>query len=131
MPRTVLVDSVSRSILILDPDPETPAPEGVITEPIVLADAEAAKLSQLGSYKASAAGIVTVTAPGPETPGVIEHDAALADLEAQYAAAMTRLTQIVGASTPTNAQVVAAVQDIAKYVRVLARLNHAEFIGSG
>ena len=43
-----------------------------------------------------------------------------ADLKAQYAAAETRLTQIRDAASPTNAQVIAAVRDLAAFqLRIL------------
>jgi hypothetical protein len=49
-----------------------------------------------------------------------------ADLKAQVAAAITRLEQIKNAATPTNAQVIAAIRDMATYeeviIKVLVRL---------
>jgi hypothetical protein len=51
----------------------------------------------------------------PYTPSQDEIDmmAARTDVVAQYVAAVARLTQIIGATNPTNAQVVSAVQDMA------------------
>jgi hypothetical protein len=50
------------------------------------------------------------------TPAAVqatEDTASLGDLAAQYAAALTRLGQIADATTPTNAQVIQAVRDLA------------------
>jgi hypothetical protein len=51
----------------------------------------------------------------PYTPPQDDLDMAAArtDIVAQYVAAVARLTQIIGATNPTNAQVVSAVQDMA------------------
>lgn len=68
--------------------------------------------------------------PHRRSPTVItESDATAvdrADLQTQYATAVTRLEQIRDTASPTNAQVVAAVRDVAaiqlrmlKYLRVL------------
>jgi hypothetical protein len=120
MPRTVLVASATRAILVLDPS--GPPPEGVATQEVVLPDAEAAKLSQPGSYTASVAGVVTVTAPGPETAASIEKTAAVLDLNTQYTTAMTRLTAIVAnGPTYTSIQVRDAVTDMAKIVQATLR----------
>lgn len=42
--------------------------------------------------------------------------------EASVKAAITRLTQIENAATPTNAQVIQAVRDIAQYLRRTIRV---------
>jgi len=85
--------------------------------------AETAVYNAIGVTRA-AQNVVTAAA-------TVEQQGAIADLATQYATAMTRLDQIIAASAPTNPQVIAAIQDLARYVKVLARLNHAEFIGGG
>jgi hypothetical protein len=62
-----------------------------------------------------------VPTPAPN-PVEVEVTAARSDLKAQYQAASTRLDQIIGAATPTNAQVVSAIQDMATIQKRLLRL---------
>ena len=62
----------------------------------------------------------------PYTPPQDDLDAAAArtDIKAQYQNVVTRLQQIIGAVNPTNAQIVAAVQDMATIqLRVLKILK--------
>jgi len=61
--------------------------------------------------------------PSDQAPAAVtERTVAYADLTAQYTAAMTRLDQIIAAATPTNAQVVTAVQDMATIQKRVLRL---------
>ena len=68
-----------------------------------------------------------VTPPSAEQL-VIEqnHKTSRAEIKAQYLVALDRLTQIETAVNPTNAQVVAAIKDMAAYekkiIKILARL---------
>lgn len=54
-----------------------------------------------------------------------ELGAARTDLTAQYQAAMDRLDQIIAAQSPTNAQVIAAVRDMATIQKRTLRLLKA------
>lgn len=54
-----------------------------------------------------------------------EFVAACSDLAGQYQAAMDRLDQVIGASSPTNAQVIAAVRDMATIQKRTLRLVKA------
>lgn len=51
----------------------------------------------------------------------LENAANLQTLKNEYQAALTRLEQIRDATNPTNAQVIAAVKDIAKYQVMLLK----------
>lgn len=59
-------------------------------------------------------------------PARIEYRADRADLKAQAVTAINRLSQIETADNPTNAQIIAAVKDLAifekKIIKVLARI---------
>ncbi len=63
-----------------------------------------------------------ITAHVPDTTANDDLTAAMTYLAANYATAKTRLTQIQNANSPTNAQVVAAVQDLATIQLGLLRL---------
>lgn len=60
-----------------------------------------------------------------------EQSAALLDLLSQYQSDMIRLDQIVAATAPTNAQVIAAVRDLASIERRTRRFLYARFAGNG
>ena len=51
-----------------------------------------------------------------------EVDTALIQFRDEYEAAKARLLQIENATNPTNAQVIQAVRDMAKYERLMAKL---------
>jgi len=54
-----------------------------------------------------------------EYANILADRASLATIKGEYSAAITRLTQIEAAAAPTNAQVIAAIRDMAKYQREL------------
>ena len=60
------------------------------------------------------------------TPEELEEEARIQELRDGYQTAITRLAQIETAVNPTNTQVIAAIKDIAKFLRltlkVLARI---------
>lgn len=66
---------------------------------------------------AAAAAVLAAHVPQPE-----EADAAAADVRTNVQTEMARLDQIIGASSPTTAQLVAAVQDEARAIKRLYRL---------
>jgi hypothetical protein len=58
-----------------------------------------------------------------------EFQTAVLQFKDEYQAAKTRLSQIENAANPTNAQVIQAIRDIAKYERLLAKLLARFIIG--
>jgi len=58
-----------------------------------------------------------------------EQQAALVQFKDEYEAAKARLLQIENATNPTNAQVIAAIRDMAKYERLMAKLLAKLLIG--
>lgn len=53
---------------------------------------------------------------------VVEYRVSRADLRAQASVAIMRLEAIENAVAPTNAQIIAAVKDIAKFVRLIIKV---------
>lgn len=47
---------------------------------------------------------------------------------ARFDTAIARLDQIINAANPTNAQTVAAVQDLARYIKHLGRLHRTDLL---
>lgn len=132
--RTVIVNGAG-NVLILDPTIDDEGnvllPPGSGVHTVEISDAEAAKfLLNDARFTVTANGTVVVenVPPAPPDPVVVEQEAAASDLQTQYTTAVTRLDQIIGAVSPTNAQRDAAIQDLARYMKVVARLLHAEFV---
>jgi hypothetical protein len=128
---TLVYDTQTHAILVIGPARDDQGnvilPQGVSAATTDITATEATKLSQPGSYTVDPmTGVVTVVPPGPETPAVVEYQTARGDLETQYQAAITRLDQIITAASPTNAQVIQAVRDLATIQRRTLRFIRAE-----
>lgn len=72
-------------------------------------------------------GVLVVDTAIQPPASVVERTAAFDDLQAQYQSMMDRLDQIIAASSPTNAQVIAAVKDLATHQRKMLRFLKAEY----
>ncbi len=134
---TVIYSLGDRRIVVINPSRDQHGqpilPTDLAAGIAVIADAEAAKFSNLntGGFVLNVDGQTIDTLPvppvPPPTPQEAEHTAAKTDLAGAYAAAVTRLGQIqsqmatiAGAGSPTNAQVIAAVQSEATAIGDLA-----------
>lgn len=128
MPRTVIYSIADRAILAIDPRVDAKGIPVLPTDPPCaftdVSDAEAAKFLQAngGLTLSQDLKTVTVVAVPAANPVEVEKGTALSDFRTQYQAASNRLDQIIGAASPTNAQVVAAIQDEATILKRMLRM---------
>lgn len=137
--RTIIVDTETREILVVDPGLDVAGnvlvPDQLNVATVELSDEEGAKLNtpdarfRLGADGATVE-VTSVDMASTVDPATQERTAALDDLSTQYQAAMDRLDQIIGAASPTNAQVIAAVRDLATIQKRMLRFLRAEYDGS-
>jgi hypothetical protein len=128
--RTVIVDTETREILIVDPGLDVAGNVLVPDQPnvatIELSDAEGAKLDTPDArFRLNADGVTIEVEPVDMSttidPATLERMAAQSDLATQYQAAMDRLDQIIGASGATDAQRDAAIKDLARHQKRILR----------